>query len=267
MKSSMARAVFLKLPAMLPRRKQKADAGKALLLDALSDTRDIALADVQKDWKALRLASVEMKRDREIVLAAVQQNWRALQYASDAMKGDREIVLAALEQSWRALIYASDAMKGDREIVLEASRKNAKAFEYASDELKNNPEVRNAIRRQEDEKESLRLEAFKGGIPQEPSPIVDDLVHVLIPTGMQSYSWGEGTGVRPVYDFAAAAFVIRRVSKWLDAGAYDVVIGERHRELLDRRPLDQYAARQLKFYKKNIICNGSSLPPFPPFQC
>ena len=28
------------------------------------------------------------------------------------------------------------------------------------------------------------------------------------------------------------------MSKWLDAGAYDVVIGERHRELLYPRPLD-----------------------------
>ena len=142
---NLRKTVFLKLPAMLPRRKQKADAGKALLLDALSDTRDIALADVQKDWKALRLASVEMKRDREIVLAAVQQNWRALQYASDAMKGDREIVLEAVKKNAKALKHASGAMKGDREIVLEAVKKDRTVFQYASDELKNDPEVQGAV--------------------------------------------------------------------------------------------------------------------------
>ena len=33
------------------------------------------------------------------------------------------------------------------------------------------------------------------------------------------------------------------MSKWLDAGAYDVVIGERHREPLDRRPLPPHLIR------------------------
>jgi hypothetical protein len=50
-------------------------------------------------------------------------------------------------------------------------------------------------------------------------------------------SFGEGYGYHPVYQFCAAAVVLQRVSKWLDAGAYDVVIGERHRELLDEHRL------------------------------
>ena len=76
------------------------------------------------------------------------------------------------------------------------------------------------------------------GAPQEPSPSVDDLVQVLLPTAMKGpVSFGDGYGYYPVYDFFATAVVLRRVRTWLDAGAYDVVIGERHRELLGQHLL------------------------------
>ena len=100
----------------------------------------------------------------------------------------------------------------------------------------------------------------------EPKPSVDDLVRVLTPTAIEVRPTGEAYSPFPVYNNAAAADVLRRVSKWLDAGAYDVVIGERHRELLDRRPLDQYAARQLKFYKKNYHMQWFFSSPLPPFS-
>ena len=57
-------------------------------------------------------------------------------------------------------------------------------------------------------------------------------------------SFGDGYGYYPVYDFFATAVVLRRVRTWLDAGAYDVVIGERHRELLDQHLLDQHLLDQ-----------------------
>merc|ERR1711924_50287 len=63
------------------------------------------------------------------------------------------------------------------------------------------------------------------GAPPEPSPSVDDLVQVLLPTAMKGpVSFGDGYSYHPVYEFAAAAVVLRRVRAWLDAGAYDVVI-------------------------------------------
>ena len=76
------------------------------------------------------------------------------------------------------------------------------------------------------------------GSCEEPKPSVDDLVRVLTPTAIEVRPTGEAYSPFPVYDNAAAADVLRRVSKWLDAGAYDVVIGERHRELLDPRPTE-----------------------------
>ena len=41
-------------------------------------------------------------RDREVVLAAVSQDGKALQYASDALKKDWDFVLAAVNQDRRA---------------------------------------------------------------------------------------------------------------------------------------------------------------------
>jgi hypothetical protein len=79
-----------------------------------------------------------------------------------------------------------------------------------------------------------------------PSPSVDYLVQVLQPTAIEGRNFGEGCGYHPVYDFAAAAVVLRQVSKWLDAGAYDVVIGERHREVLFPPLLDQNIIDQQK---------------------
>jgi hypothetical protein len=68
--------------------------------------------------------------------------------------------------------------------------------------------------------------------------MVDELVRVLKPTDIESYSTGEGSAQKLVYATVEVAKILRRVSNLLDADAYDVVIGKRHRELVDRRPLD-----------------------------
>ena len=49
----------------------------------------------------------ELRADRDIVLAAVRQNSRALQYATVELRADRDIVLAAVERNGRALEFAS----------------------------------------------------------------------------------------------------------------------------------------------------------------
>ena len=80
------------------------------------DDRNIVLAAVQLDGRALQHASAALQDDREIVLAAVQQNGRALKNASAALRGDREIVLAAVQQNGSALQHASAALRGESEL-------------------------------------------------------------------------------------------------------------------------------------------------------
>ena len=42
-----------------------------------------------------------MKGDRELCMAAVAQDGKALQWASEEMKGDRELCMAAVTQDWK----------------------------------------------------------------------------------------------------------------------------------------------------------------------
>ncbi len=59
-------------------------------------------------WKH---AAAELKGDREVVIAAVKRNGRALYYAAADLKGDREVVIAAVTQDVRALEFASPELQ------------------------------------------------------------------------------------------------------------------------------------------------------------
>jgi sulfur carrier protein ThiS len=76
--------------------------------------------------------SILASSDKNIVLAAVKKNGRALQYASEELKEDRELVLTAVQQNGRALQFASKNLKENREFILEAVQQNALALEYAA---------------------------------------------------------------------------------------------------------------------------------------
>merc|ERR1712125_87662 len=85
----------------------------------INDEKTMIMAALTQKGEALRVARVvseEMKGDRELCMAAVAQNWRALEWASQEMKGDRELCMAAVAHDWRALELVSKEMKGDREL-------------------------------------------------------------------------------------------------------------------------------------------------------
>ena len=103
--------------------------------------RELLLAAVQQNGRALEYASAELKADREVVLAAVQQYGYALEYASAELRADREVVLAAVQQNGRALCYASAELRADGEVVLAAVQQNGYALVWASAELRANREV------------------------------------------------------------------------------------------------------------------------------
>ena len=83
--------------------------------------------------------------DREVVLAAVQRDGRALKYASAELQADREVVLAAVRQNGRALGYASVELQADRDFVLAAIERNADALRYTSAELQRDDAVLKAL--------------------------------------------------------------------------------------------------------------------------
>ena len=79
------------------------------------------LQRVRKTGLWLKFAT-GLKADRDIVLAAVEQDGRALEYAAKSLKADRGLVLAAIKQSGQALVWASKELQEDQELQKIASK-------------------------------------------------------------------------------------------------------------------------------------------------
>jgi hypothetical protein len=105
------------------------------------EDRDIVLAAVQKDGRALSYATKELNNNPHILIEAVQQNGLALAYASRELRANSGLVLTAMKQNVYALEFAPPELKADKEFMLIAVQLNGYALRYASDRLKNNSEI------------------------------------------------------------------------------------------------------------------------------
>jgi hypothetical protein len=103
----------------------------------LQNDKEVVLAAVRQNGRALQYAHADLKKDKEVVLAAVRKNVDALQYAHADLQKDKEVVLAAVRQNGLALQYAHADLKKDKEVVLAAARQDVRALEYAHPDLKN----------------------------------------------------------------------------------------------------------------------------------
>ena len=70
--------------------------GKARTDEGLWADKDVALAAVSLNGRALQHVSIQLKANKDVVLAAVKQNGDALQYASLNLQTDRDILVAAV---------------------------------------------------------------------------------------------------------------------------------------------------------------------------
>ncbi len=114
--------------------------------ESLKDNKDLVLAVIQVDYRALCFASDRLKNDEEVVFVAVRQNSRALKHASERLKGDKDTVRAALWQDpWEALRSAGEALKDDKEFMLFVIKKYPKQYGFASDRLMRDKDVVLAI--------------------------------------------------------------------------------------------------------------------------
>ena len=86
-------------------------------------------------WVALGDAPVSIKGDKEVVLAAVVQDGKALQFASPELRADKEVALAAVNQNAWALEWVPPELRGDREVVLAAVAVSGRCMQFASPEL------------------------------------------------------------------------------------------------------------------------------------
>lgn len=115
--------------------------------DALSEDRDVVLAAVLADGKALRHAGYAPRADKQVVLSAVRQCGKALQSAAPSLQKDYDVARAAVESMGTALEFVSDELKADSSLVLAAVRNNGWALPFASSHLRHD--------------DSLAVQAFK----------------------------------------------------------------------------------------------------------
>ena len=125
----------------LPRTLRRLDLSSSDMTNRILMRKEVALAAVAQDGRALEYASVGLRADKEVVMAAVAQSGGALVYASAALKGDKEVVLVAVAQRGWALEYASDALRSDKEVVMAAVAQKGRALFFASAELKGDKDV------------------------------------------------------------------------------------------------------------------------------
>ena len=103
----------------------------------LKNDKDVVLATVIQDGRALKYVSEILQNDKEVVLAAVNQDGSALYYASEELQNDKDVVLAAVNQDGKALKYVSEILQDDKDVVLAAVIRYGYALYCASEELQN----------------------------------------------------------------------------------------------------------------------------------
>merc|ERR1719270_1581182 len=101
----------------------------------------------QQDYRALQLASEELRSDREVALEAVRLDGRALGSCAEELWYDRELMLEAVRSSGLTLGLVSarraagQALRAYKELVIEAIRQDYNAFQLADETLLGDREV------------------------------------------------------------------------------------------------------------------------------
>ncbi|CAE8592460.1 unnamed protein product, partial [Polarella glacialis] len=87
---------------------------------------EVSMIRVDPEWRQclemvsyagmqLAVAPASLQANREVVMAAVRQNGRALEYAAEEMRAAKDIVLEAVRESGLALAHASRELQADKE--------------------------------------------------------------------------------------------------------------------------------------------------------
>lgn len=69
---------------------------------------------------ALKFATDIVKTARDVVLAAVTNDWRALAYANRDLHNDRAFMRAAISLDWHCLQFGSRSIQSNEKILLTA---------------------------------------------------------------------------------------------------------------------------------------------------
>merc|ERR1712187_509213 len=81
--------------------------------------------------KALQFASERLRADRDVVVAAVRQDWRALEFVHAQFYEDVELLKIGAKQNGHSLGFASEEAKANPELIRIAMDNKWSAIEHA----------------------------------------------------------------------------------------------------------------------------------------
>jgi hypothetical protein len=115
--------------------------GVSLRDDTLQNDKEVVLAAVTQNGRALEYASKHLRDDPDVCYSAVNQNGFALRYASALNRDNEKVVLAAAQQNPRSFQWASPGVRNIKPVVLQVLRMNGFAFQWISHHLQSDQEV------------------------------------------------------------------------------------------------------------------------------
>ncbi len=132
----------------------------------IRDNKDIVIAAVSEDGRALEFASNRLQDDdlvaniavnndgvgfkyisnrlkdnEELLFTAIKQYWHAIEHASDRIKKDKGLILKATEIVGLVLKFVDSSLQDDKDVVISAVSESPTALSHASDRLKDDEDV------------------------------------------------------------------------------------------------------------------------------
>ena len=143
--------------------------------ETLRSEKELVLAAVRTDARALKFAADSLKNDPEVVRAAVSQKKRkeTFKFASDDLKknksflcellnddrydifrwcdarDDEDVAKAAMKLNGLNLEFASGRLQNVSDVVLAAVKKNGAAQKFASVAMRNSPELKSLLQKKQ----------------------------------------------------------------------------------------------------------------------
>ncbi len=87
---------------------------------SLGDHKDIVLAAIQKDERALEQAHAIFQNDPDVILEIIKKGKNGIKYAHGDLRKDADLVLMAIKHDIHAFEFADPILKKDEDFILQA---------------------------------------------------------------------------------------------------------------------------------------------------
>lgn len=107
----------------------------------LQDDKDVVLACVATDDRALGCASERLRDDKAVVLECVTKDGRALEFVSRRLQGHDIVVRAAIQNHGPSIAFARECASRSKQNALAAVRCDGNAFHCIIPSFRAHPDI------------------------------------------------------------------------------------------------------------------------------